>query len=451
MTKPQDPTQELIAEVLRNHFGLNTDDQVVNFEIVRRETDPTTFDRIREEFEQSLVARPDREEILRRSFFGPTFAIHLQSVFPRAEVAWIRPDMAIHYPVCTAEEIMRIQNPLKVDDDLLALRANTISENPRLKRVFLLRRSLRKDNWSLTSSFRDTPFQQYLAALPQEKQARCRRVPAGFAFLTEPNGACMRSDRGDFIVISEALEHYLYYMNAFLFQPEEFSTGDLLASLMIAVRTMFLKESLDFDLDPRGSLPTALDQRLRAVVEDQMQFVIGHEYGHLLLNHLNRHAARAVPRGVIPSYMLKRLEYYTPLQNQELAADAAALLDPAIDDTVLADRLMGAVWFFLGLELLYSIERFLKNSTYVSETHPPPIERMWALNKTVLTARPSVAANVYSKDELESLVTMTLRLAGSLQEDFLPKTGISLKPTVQSTFRRFADLLWLTVLTTSSG
>lgn len=112
---------------------------------------------------------------------------------------------------------------------------------------------------------------------------------------------------------------------------------------------------------------------------------------------------------------------------------------------------MGAVWFFLGLELLYSIERFLKNSTYVSETHPPPIERMWALNKTVLTARPSVAANVYSKDELESLVTMTLRLAGSLQEDFLPKTGISLKPTVQSTFRRFADLLWLTVLTTSSG
>ncbi|MGY8625501.1 hypothetical protein [Chromobacterium violaceum] len=46
---------------------------------------------------------------------------------------------------------------------------------------------------------------------------------------------------------------------------------------------------------------------------------------------------------------------------------------------------------------------------------------MWALNKTVLTARPSVAANVYSKDELESLVTMTLRLAGSLQEDFLPK------------------------------
>jgi hypothetical protein len=420
MKKPQDPTREQIDDVIKNHFGLNPVNEVVNFETVRRDTNPAAFDRMREEFEKSLAARPDREDILRRSFFGPTFAIHLQSVFPRSEVKWIRPDMTVHFPVCTAEEIMRIQNPQTVADDLLALRANAIADSARLKRVFLRRRSLREHDWSLTSSFRDTAFQQYLAALPQEKRAKCRRVPAGFAFLKEPNGACMRSERGDFIVISEALEHYLYYMNAFLFEPEELSTDDLVASLMIAVRSMFLKESLDFDLDPRGDLPPALDQRLRAVVEDQIQFVIGHEYGHVLLKHLDRHAASAAPRGVIPGYVQSKLQYYTPLQNQELAADAASLLDPVVDDQILTDRLMGAIWFFLGLELLYGAAQFVKNSPLVSKTHPPPIERLWALNETVLVARPSIAAGAYSHAELDQMVARTLRLKGTLLEDFFP-------------------------------
>lgn len=420
MNRQQYPTQEQIDEVIRKNFGLNPVNDVVHPEIIRRETNPATFDKLREEFEKSLVARPDREDVLRRSFFGSTFAIHLQYVFPRSEVEWIRPDMFIHYPVCTAEEIRSIQDPQTVSHDLLALRANAIADNSRLKRVFLHRRSLREDDWSLTSSFRDTAFKQYLAALPHEKKTRCRAVPAGFAFLIEPNGACMRSDRGDFIVISEALEYYLYYMNAFLFEPKEFSTDDSLASLMIAVRTMFLKESLDFDLDPRGALPSALDQRLRAVVEEQMQFVIGHEYGHLLLNHLDRHAAGAAPRGVIPGYIQRGLQYYTPLQNQELAADVAALLDPNLDDQDLADRLMGAIWFFLGLELLYGVAAFVKNLPPLSKSHPPPIPRLWVLKETVLAARPSVVALVYSDAEIDQLVTRTLRLKVNLTENFFP-------------------------------
>lgn len=414
------PSQKQIADVIRNHFGLDVADRVVDFEILRRTTDPAAFDRMREKFEKSLAARPDREEILRHTFFCPDFAIFLQSVFPRTEVAWIRPDLVVHYPVCTAQEIMRIQNPQSVADDLLALRANAIADNARLKRVFLRRQALCEHNWSLTSSFLDTAFKKYLATLPREKRTKCQRMPAGFAFLIEPNGACMRSERGDFIVISEALEHYLYYMNAFLFQPQELSTDDRLASVMISVRTMFLKESLDFDLDPRGALPSAVDQRLRAVVDDQIQFVIGHEYGHFLLNHLDRHLVGTAPRGIIPSYVEKRLQYYTPRQNQELAADAAALLDPDIDDKALADRLMGAIWFFLGLEVLYGAARFVANVSPISTTHPPPIDRMWALYKTVLAARPSVAAHVYSKDELEQWVDWMLRQKNSLLEDFFP-------------------------------
>ncbi|SLM22272.1 Uncharacterised protein [Streptococcus dysgalactiae subsp. equisimilis] len=151
-----------------------------------------------------------------------------------------------------------------------------------------------------------------------------------------------------------------------------------------------------------------------------MQFVIGHEYGHLLLKHLDRNAAGGAPLGVIPGFVQRRLQYYTPHQEQELAADAAALLDPVIDDKVLADRLMGAIWFFLGLELLYGVAGFIKNSPLVSKTHPPPIDRLWVLNEAVLTARPAVKDFAYSHIELDEMVGRTLRLKGTLLEHFFP-------------------------------
>lgn len=420
LNEPRHPTRKEIGDVIRNHFRLNPVNEVVNFEVLRRESDPAAFDRIRARFQEAVATRPDAADILRRSFFGPTFAIRLQSVFPRSEIQWIRPDLAIHYPVCTAEEIRRIQHPSKVEDDLLALRADAIADSARLKRVFLRRRSLRPHGWSLSSSFQDEAFQQYLAALPGDKRAKCRELAAGFAFLIEPNGACVRSARGDFIVVSEALQHYLYYMNLFLFEPKELQEDDLLAALIIAVRTMFLKESLDFELDPRGALPPSLDHRLRAVVQDQLQFVIGHEYGHFLLGHLDGHPAGRSPKGLIPGYVKRKLECYTPLQNQELAADAAALLDPVIDDQALADRLMGAMWLFLGLEVLYGIERFVKNLPNISKTHPPPIERLWALNEKVLAERPSIAPLFYSKEEIEHCVERTLRIKGTLLEHVIP-------------------------------
>lgn len=423
----KNPSSEQISDVLRNHFKIDLINCFVNFETLRREENPAAFDRMRRQFEKSLVGRPDREEILRRSFFGPSFAIHLQSVIPKSELKWIRSDMVVHYPVCTVDEIKRMQNPQTAQDDFLILRANAIAESARLKRVFLRRRSLCEKDWSLTSSFRDTAFKKYLATLPEEKREKCNRVPAGFAFLIEPNGACMRTHRGDIIVISEALEQYLYYMNAFLFEPEEFSADDSLASLMIAVRSMFLIETPDFDLDPRGPLPPILDQRLRAVVEDQLQFVIGHEYAHLLLNHLSRDAASAAPRGIIPSYIQRNLQYYTLAQNQELAADAAALLDPVIDDQVLADRLMGATWLFLGLDVLNGISRFIKNAPVISKTHPPPRDRLWILTEAVLAARPSASALAYSNEEIARIVERTLRLKSALVDHFFPENPDALE------------------------
>ena len=286
MSMTQEPSIDQINRVIRTEFGLSPVDDVVNIEIVRRKQDPERYDRLRAEFEEQLLRHPDAQTVRRRSYFGENFAIHLQSSFARKEVAGIEPELVVHYPICTLEEIRRIQTPSCAADYLLALRADAIADSPRLKRVFLARRKRQPRDWSLSSHFEATAFERYLSALSEEERAACQGIPAGMAFLREPNGVCIRSPRGDFMVVSESLQTYLYYMNVFLHAQDDIPMGDCMAALMIALRTMFLTEAQDFDLDPRGPLPQEVDSRIAALVESQLQFVIGHEYAHLLLGHL---------------------------------------------------------------------------------------------------------------------------------------------------------------------
>lgn len=427
MKKSKHPSFEELNDVIRNKFKIDPTNDVVNFEVVRRETDPEGFDRLRAEFEARIALAENPEEVLGRSYFGETFAIHLQSVFSKSEIEWIRPDLAVHYPVCTASEILRIQNPTTAADQLLILRANAIADNTRLKRVFLVRREKSKDNWSLTSHFDSDIFERYLSKLPAQKRMQCRKVPAGIAFLREPNGACVRSDHGDFIVISEALQKYLYYMNVFLLSQDDLAMGDCLAALMIALRTMFLTESPDFDLDPRGDLPEPIDRRISKFVDDQMQFVIGHEYSHLLLNHLDSKLADSQSIAVIPAEVQQQFQYHTRKQKQELAADAGALLDPELSSDELADRLTGAIWFFLGLEIFYGVSDYVKPSIQPSKTHPPPIERIWALREMVLSARSLDPEKGYSEDELERVINGVKELKARLLKDYIPHKVDSLE------------------------
>lgn len=420
MNKSKSHSLDEIDDIIKRKFGLNPVNDIVNVEVVSRESDPERYDRMRALFEAGLDKCDNSEEVLRRSYFGETFAIHLQSTFPRSEIEGISLDLAVHYPICSTAEILRIQTPTTAADQLLILRANAIADNARLKRVFLRRREKGQGNWSLTAHFESDHFQRYLSELPHKKRIRCREVPAGIAFLREPNGACIRSAHGDFIVISEALRNYLYYMNVFLFEQGKLPMDDCMAALMIALRTMFLTESPDLDLDPRGHLPESIDQRISNVVDDQMQFVIGHEYSHLLLNHLDGKCVGSLPLSVIPAVVQEHFQYYTPRQNQELAADASALLDPQLSDDGLANRLMGAIWFFLGLEIFYGVSEYITPSICSPKTHPPPIDRIWALREKVLSTRSLDSENMYSEDQLTQAIEWVKELKALLLKEFVP-------------------------------
>jgi hypothetical protein len=427
MIKRKDPLFDEINTVIRERFGLSPQDDVVNVEIIMRKTNPDRYDRMRASFEAALAASPNREEVLRRSYVGETFTIQLQSVFPRSEIEWIPPKLAVHYPICTADEIRRINYPNSAEDHLLTLRADAIADNPRLKKVFLRRRERNKENWSLTAHFECKDFKCYLKTLPIEKRTICHKVPAGMAFLREPNGACMRSDGHDFIVVSESLRYYLYYMNAFLLGQNTLQGDDILAALLIAVRTMLQTEALDFDIDPRGDLPAEFDQYISALVDDQIQFVIGHEYAHLMLGHLKKKMLGAPPLGVMPHDVQERVKYYTPKQNQELAADAGALLDPNLNNQQVAERLFAATWFFLGLEIFYAIAKCVGSSSHLAKTHPPPIERIWALRREVLGARTLDSEIIYSDGDLEQVIAWFDGLKMQLLGDFVQKNSNAFK------------------------
>lgn len=420
MNKTQEPSIDQIHRVIQTEFGLSPENDLICFEIVLRKQDPEGYDRLRAEFEKQLLSHPDSLAIRRRSYFGENFALHLQSSFARKEVAGIKPELTFHYPICTIEEIRRIEMPSSAADHLLVLRADAIADSPRLTRVFLERRSRQPDGWSLSSHFETAAFERYLNALPEEMRVECEGVPAGMAFLREPNGACIRSPHGDFIVVSEALKVFLYYMNVFLLAQKDIPMKDCIAALMIALRVMFLTEALDFDLDPRGQLPEEVDGRITALVEDQLQFVVGHEYAHLLLGHLNADSVQQAPLGVFPTSAHISAHYYTPRQQQEFEADVGALLHANLDEEELAGRLNASTWFFLGLELLYAVSDYINPSMHAPKTHPEPIDRLLALRREVLGTRNIDVDRIYSDDEISNGIKMVHSLKEDLLKNFIP-------------------------------
>jgi hypothetical protein len=412
-----------IAEAIEQQFGINPRDGIVNVEIIYREDDPEKFDRIRAEFEQSLATRADAEAIRRRSYHAESFAIHLQSWHPAAEISGIPEEHLAHYPVCTREEIDRIANPKSAADYLLALNANAISDTPRLKRLFLLRRAADPASWSLTKFFDVKPFGTYLSRLPAEQRKRCSRVPAGLGYLRQPNGVCIRSAFGDVVVVSANLKEYLYYMNLFLLgRQRSIPPLDCIYALMIATRTMFLTEAPDFDLDPRGKPKNEVGRLCEALVEEQLQFVIGHEYAHVISDHLGADARFcdanfAFPTTARPNHQDFRM--YTPRQEQEFEADLGALLHQNLANAEVEQRINAAMWFFLGLDVLHAVSEYVNPSTSPS-THPDPQARILRLREDALSKRNLDATMIASDKEMRGTLDYIDSLKAELLKDFIP-------------------------------
>ena len=383
------------------------------------------FDRMRANFLEGLSQHPDPSSVNRRCFVGPDFAVFLLHSYPAEDVQGIRQELHKYYPICSLEEIRRIEQPATASDILLKIRADEIASSTRLHRVFLRRRALNKSSWQLSTHFSTAPFESYVFNLPDEERRICEQVAAGTAFLLQPNGLCVATPWGPVVVISETLEHYLYYMNVFLLSQHADNKidGDASQALYIAMRIMSGAEAPDFDLDPRGTAAEPLNSKARSLVQSQIDFIVGHEYAHILGGHV-RTIRRAAP-GVLPLPGELEPNVYSPLEEQEFAADLGSLLYPQWSKRQLIPYVGAAHWFFYGLDLLEEMNHYL-NPKRPRGQHPSARERLFRL-RTELMNRELFDHETYGDGSALATTIKRLDQMRARIREILPQAGDQLQ------------------------
>lgn len=289
-------------------------------------------------------------------------------------------------PFCSSEEITRIVDVKDTHDYLLKIRANAVVDNMRIFRVMLKRVRYDPENWNFTGHFSEIEFNSYIQHLSDEDRKRCEDIARGYIFSNNPNGACMRTSYGDLIVVSESLRYFLYYMNlCFLDWNYDVPTSVRLCALRIAIRTMLQVETMDFELDPRGEMPPALNHQIIQKVSEQLEFIIGHEYAHHLLSHLDANSLYDQPLFINMGEEINHQThtFYNYRQKQELEADEAAIFLPNFSDDKMMSYAFSAISFFIYLDIYQQASDQIFPANPQFSTHPKPLDRMWNIVKKI--------------------------------------------------------------------
>lgn len=282
-------------------------------------------------------------------------------------------------PICSDEEIGRIFNVQNAEDYLLKLRADTVVDHMRLFRVMRNRYLKNETQWNFTKHFSVREFERYLSFLHDKDKNVCSNITKGFIFSNEPNGSCMKTDYGDIIAISESLRYFLFYMNlCYLDFDHEVPPDVRFSAQLIAIRTMLKSEALDFELDPRGTIPSSLESKINNLVEEQLEFTIGHEYAHYMLKHLdtNNLISRPLFRAFKNEQEEKSYVFYNYLQKQEFEADETAILRPEYTKSKLSQMTYNAILFFIYLDVYQNVSEQIFSPNPNFKTHPDPLDRM---------------------------------------------------------------------------
>ena len=299
---------------------------------------------------------------------------------------------------CSFDEVERIVDPSDESDFLLQTRADSILSNMRIYRTFQKRASSIKDSeWNLTSQFDDSIFKSFKNNVVKKYRYKIDKILYGTIYSDCPNGFIEDTIFGSRIIISEALKYFLYFMNIGFYSF--WDDGKINVSIetkhgatLIGIRTMLLKESFDFELDPRGKVPPEIHKTLEQIVDIQLSFIIAHEYAHFLLNHLDKNSL--VEKYIFNAntsnrnFEAKPLKIYTQSQIEEFEADELAINILCGDEDNYEKKMMILYTIFVMsfFDILASINIAKSRKQYQSKTHPSPIERrekMMVLGKKI--------------------------------------------------------------------
>jgi hypothetical protein len=365
-----------------------------------------------QEFEKVLLKHPEYETLKANFIIDKENKrlIQIHEKIPFIELEDLNDEERFFYPLCSKQEIKRIFNVKNSLDYLLKFRAEQVIDNQRLNRVYNYIRRKQGSEWNFSQYFDSLLFETYLEYLPQNEKNVCQQIPHGTIHLHEANGYCIKTPFGNVIVISQALRQFLYYMNLFHFgEHYGFKKDEILPTFILATRIMLGTEALDFEIDSRGEIPIEIHTEIDLITEWQMLFVIGHEYAHHYLNHLDKSNTINITEANDGNF-----KFYTFKQKYELDADFNSIINQNISDEERSVLTNSAFLFFQWLDLFTTVREYMFPSFGRPSSHPDPIDRIHELRKRL------DEKYGFSKKELQEQIKYYKSFKEKLIKDYLP-------------------------------
>lgn len=350
-------------------------------------------------------------------------ALYITSI--RSRDMDLAPEEEIFLTFCSKHEILRLRQIKSPHDYLLRLRAIAIADSPRMVRVMAVRRAKFEKNsrtWSLTGYYHSLNLvpRRYIDSLNRHHRKLCRTVPFGFVPIKEANAICIKSITGDLVVASESLRYFYYFMTIYLHgESYDVEINDRLLAGIIGLRIMIGSEALDFDIDPRGFLSKRTEAALNQHVDAMIEFTFGHEYAHMLLNHIPS------SENLDSSNQDADIKIYTDKIEPEADFHAIKFAGNDPNKTALLIHAACDVLLYLHAVELISIEQSCVPRFSVSKTHPAPLSRLRTLCESLGSRRQpepqKLERSINSIHEMSDILLQCI--ASSDEEGLLTRYG----------------------------
>lgn len=287
----------------------------------------------------------------------------------------LKEDAIWYRPFCNQAEIERIMKPKNGKDLILQRRADIIADHVRFTRLYIHKSRL--EGWNFEKSFSTRHYDNFLEYLSDDDKIKCHDISFGDMFSDNLNGYAENNKYfGTIIYLNESLRYYLYYMILATFPIDKPEIPDDVkkAAFIIAIRIFLGNEAMDFEMDPRGKIPTELDLYIKQNVEQIMQYIAGHEFSHFLCGHLTNSTSKAFFTNLEGKQY--ETEVFNTSQQQELEADLNSLSLPEYPEEVYKSQYLSALHWFVFLDIGESAINIINPSPRTYQTHPSAKDRM---------------------------------------------------------------------------
>jgi len=283
--------------------------------------------------------------------------------------------------ICNGKDVGDIIGLKNTEDYLLKIRADAILDNVRAIRVFQ-RRFNNSEDMTISKWYAKNDRENlYIENISKGNRDKLNKVPAGTAMISRANAICMAVEKGNIIVVSERLIYSLYFFNIFLYGTSlGFNEQECFEAYLIALRTYYGYESIDFDLDPRGIFPTHVESSLQELTTLQYNFILGHEYAHHLLGHLKD--SKLKDGYFFTSDNTRKTPHYKYRFKEEYDADWYALKNIKGNKNLKDDLANAAFCCFYFFYVLEQVGEYLApQGNAQGKTHPYALDRLKNLRR----------------------------------------------------------------------